>query len=99
MVQDTKQRAIRPEASGSRGQRGTMAMCPMAKMCKGMMEKPPSGLLLTFAGATVIVVGVLVLFEPRLLAWLIGAAFVMLGIMLLMMAGFVRRMGTQLRDM
>lgn len=69
-----------------------MAMCPMATMCKGVMEKRPSGLLLMLPGAVLIVVGVLIFLEPRILAWLMGAVSVLLGIMLLMMAHFILRL-------
>lgn len=99
MVQDTTLRTTEPTVPGIRRRPTPMAMCPMATMCKGMMEKPPSGLLLMLAGAVVIVVGVLIFLEPRMLAWLMGAAFVLLGVMLLMMASFIRRLGARLRNM
>lgn len=72
-------------------------MCPMAKMCMGMTEKRPSGLLLMLPGVMLIVVGVLIVIEPKILVWLIATACVLLGIMLLMMAKFVRKVGAQLR--
>jgi hypothetical protein len=59
-----------------------MAMCPMAKMCMGLTEKRPSGLLLMLPGVLLIVVGVLIVIEPRILVWLMG---------------FIRRMSAQLR--
>jgi uncharacterized membrane protein HdeD (DUF308 family) len=74
-----------------------MAMCPMAKMCMGMTEKRPSGLLLMLPGVLLIVVGVLIVIEPKILVWLMATASVLLGIMLLMMASFIRRIGAQLR--
>jgi uncharacterized membrane protein HdeD (DUF308 family) len=70
----------------------------MAKMCEGMMKKPPSGFSATIAGIVLIVVGALIFVEPRLLVWLAAAALVLVGIMLLMMAKFIRRPGIQLRD-
>jgi len=74
-----------------------MAMCPMAKMCMRMMEKRPSGVLLMLPGLLLIVVGALIVIEPKILVWLIAAASVFMGVMLLMMAGFLRKMGAQLR--
>jgi hypothetical protein len=59
-----------------------MAMCPMAKMCMGLTEKRPSGLLLMLPGVLLIVVGVLIVIEPRILVWLMATASVLLGIML-----------------
>jgi len=84
-----------PETPPSKGP--MMAMCPMAKMCMGMMEKRPSGFLLMLPGVLLIVVGALIVIEPRILVWLIAAASVFMGVMLLMMAGFLRKMGAQLR--
>ncbi|MDX1486983.1 MAG: hypothetical protein R3268_02200 [Acidiferrobacterales bacterium] len=74
-----------------------MAMCPMAKMCIGMMGKRPSGLLLMLPGVVLIVVGVLIIIEPKILVWLIAAASVLVGIMLLMMASSIRKIGAPLR--
>jgi hypothetical protein len=48
-------------------------------------------------GVLLIVVGVLIVIEPRILVWLMATASVLLGIMLLMMASFIRRMSAQLR--
>jgi len=69
------------------------AMCSMSKMCMGMMGKRPSGLLLLFPGVLLIALGALIIVEPQILVWLLAAASAFLGIMLLLMAGFVRRMG------
>ena len=99
MVEDTMRQGAEPRGAGVRTPANPMAMCPMAKMCKGMMNKPPSGLLAMLAGAVLIVVGLLIFVEPRLLVWIVGAAFVLFGIMLLIMATFIRRLGVQLRDM
>jgi len=93
MVQDTIQKAAEPATPGMRSRSAPMPMCPMATMCKGMMDKRPSGLLLMLAGAALIAVGVLIFREPRVLVWLLGTGFVLLGGMLFMVAGFVRKLG------
>jgi len=72
-----------------------MPMCPMAKTCKGMMEKPFSSAMLIVPGLVFLGLGILIVIEPRILAWIIAAVFVLIGIMMLMMAGFVRRIGTR----
>ena len=72
-----------------------MPMCPMAETCKGMMEKPFSGVTLIIPGLMFIALGVLILFEPRVLVWIIALAFVLLGMMMLMMASFIRKVGTR----
>lgn len=74
-----------------------MAMCPMAPMCKRMMEKPPSSAWAILAGAVLVGIGLLVLVEPRVLVWLAGAALVTFGMMLFMMASVLRKLGGGLR--
>ncbi len=96
MFEDFVQRGADPE--GVRRRASPMAMCPMAKICKAMMNKPPSGLLAMLAGAVLIAVGMLIFVEPQTLVWMVGAAFVVFGVMLLVMATFIRRLSGQLRD-
>jgi hypothetical protein len=86
-----------PKIPPTKSVKGPMAMCPMAKMCMGMMEKRPSRFLLTLPGGLFIVLGVLIVVEPKILVWLIATASVLMGIMMLMMAGFIRRIGGQMR--
>lgn len=76
-----------------------MPMCPMAETCKGMMEKPFSGFKLIVPGLVFIALGVLIVIEPRIVVWIIAAMCVLIGIMMLMMAGFVRRIGTRFQAM
>lgn len=95
MAQDTQQATERP-APETAPRQGPMAMCPMAKMCAGMMEKRTSGVLLIVPGLLLIVVGVLIVIEPVVLTWLMAAASVLLGFMLLAMAGFVRKISARL---
>ena len=73
--------------------------CPMAETCKGMMDKPFSGIALVVPGLIFIALGILVVIEPRILAWVMAAAFIFLGAMMLMMASFVRRIGTRFQGM
>jgi hypothetical protein len=81
----------------TRGEAGAMPMCPMAATCKGMMQKPLSGSLLMIPGLVFIVVGVLIIIEPEILVWLMGAASILVGVVMLMLANFIRRVGAQLR--
>jgi hypothetical protein len=96
MVQDTQQATEGPAPATTPSQ-GPMAMCPMAKMCAGMMGKRPSGVLLMLPGVLLIGVGALIVIEPIILIWLMAAASVLMGIMLLAIAGFVRKIGAQFR--
>jgi len=70
-----------------------MPMCPMAATCKGMMEKPRMGFALMVPGILFILLGVIVLVEPRVLVWLVAAALIVMGISMLMFARFMRKVG------
>ena len=72
---------------------GPMPMCPMAEMCKGMMERPTSRFALIVPGIILIILGVTVLIEPRILAWLVAIAFIVMGIAMLVITKLVRRVG------
>ena len=69
-----------------------MDMCPMASMCKGMTKTPGSGFLLMVPGIVLIMVGILIIFEPKILVWLIAAASILMGIMMLFFANVLRKM-------
>lgn len=70
-----------------------MEMCPMASMCQGMMKKRHSRLVLLIPGLLFILLGIVILIEPRVLVWLIAAIVILFGILFLMMGNFIHRMG------
>lgn len=82
-----------PQTSETTPRQSAMAMCPMGRMCVKMMEKRPSGLLLVLPGILFVFFGALIVIEPRVLVWLIAAASVFIGVMLLLFARFIRRLG------
>lgn len=67
----------------------TTLMCPMAKMCGRMMGKPRAGSFLMLPGALLIVLGVLIFLEPRIVVWLLGSVAILMGLMFFMMARFI----------
>ena len=86
-------------AEGRKPQEGTnddpgaqTEMCPMASMFEGMAAKPGTGLLLMIPGLALVVVGVAIFFEPKVLFWLIGAMTILIGIAVLAFASFIRKM-------
>ena len=95
MIADATQQQMEAGGPGTTPGPSPMAMCPMARMCEGMMKKQPIGNLAMVAGILLIIVGALIYVEPRILVWLAGAALVVLGIMLLIMARFIRRLGAR----
>ena len=78
-------------------QAAPMPMCPMAETCRGMMERPLSGLIMLVPGITFITLGVLVIVWPSILPWLVAAACILAGGGMLLMANFMRGVGTRLR--
>ena len=75
-----------------------MPMCPMAETCKGMMGKSKSGLMFTVPGIVLIVLGIVVLVEPRILVWLVALALIVMGAAILMMARFMRGIGERFQN-
>lgn len=76
-----------------------MSMCPMADTCKGMMEKPLSGFVAMIPGIVLIILGVMVIIEPRILVWLVAIALITMGIAMLMLAKFMRKIGERFQGM
>ena len=95
MIQNASKHGMQFTASETTPSENTMGMCPMGRMCTRTMRKKSSGWFLMLPGILLIVVGVLIVVEPRILAWLIAAATILFGIMMLIMAGFIRKMGTE----
>jgi hypothetical protein len=62
------------------------------------MEKPLSRSMTVVPGTVFILLGVLIVIEPIILAWIIAAGFILLGVVMLMAANFVRKIGKQLQD-
>ena len=75
----------------------TMPMCPMAEACKGMMEKPGSGMWMMIPGVLFIALGVLIILYPQILAWFVAIALVVVGIAMLMMTKFMRGIGKRVQ--
>jgi hypothetical protein len=73
----------------------SMPTCPMAATCRGMMDKPRSGFALMVAGIVLVVLGVAVVVEPRILLWLAAAALIVMGIGILLLARFMRTLGAR----
>ena len=74
-------------------------MCPMASMCKGMMEKTGLGLLLLIPGAALILGGILILIDPNILFWLLAGTSMALGLAMSGFAIFIHKMGGGFKHM
>ena len=73
-----------------------MPMCPMGETCKSLMEKKFSSYLMFVPGILFMLVGVLIIVEPSILAWLIAAGLILIGLVMLGGAYFMRSMGARL---
>ena len=75
----------------------TMPMCPMAKTCKGMMENPKSGLLMMMPGLIFVVLGLVIIMYPQILVWFGAIALIVMGLAMLMMVNFMRKIGERVQ--
>ena len=75
-----------------------MPTCPMAETCKGIMDKPASGFTLVVPGLVFIGLGIAIVFVPMIAVWLVAAALVLFGVMLLVISGFIRKIGRQFQS-
>ena len=66
-------------------------MCPMATVCKGMMDKRMSGLVLVIPASIFVIFGVAVLIAPQILAWLVGTALIVIGVAMLVFGRFMQK--------
>lgn len=71
--------------------------CPMASMCHGMMGRRGSSILMFIPGLALLLTGALILLVPQVLFWLVAALCAVMGIVALVMANFVRKMGAGTR--
>ena len=78
-------------------QAAPLPTCPMAETCKGVMNKPLSGLGIWIPGIAFIALGVVIVIWPSVLAWLVAVAFILAGGAMLLMARFMRRVGVRHR--
>ncbi len=74
-------------------------VCPMATMCKGIMEKTGFGWLLLIPGAALILGGILILIEPNILFWLLAGTSIVLGLAMSAFAVFIHKMGGGFKHM
>ena len=75
-----------------------MHMCPMAETCKGMIEKPGSSYWMIVPAIVFIVLGVVIIVYPKILAWLVAVALIVMGVAMLMMVNFMRRIGKKFQN-
>lgn len=78
---------------------GAMAMCPMAAGCRRMAEKPFPKVLLALPGLLFIAIGILIILIPALLVWFFALASIAIGIVMLIFASFMSRMGARVGHM
>ena len=75
----------------------SMPTCPMAETCKGMMERPGTSLWMIIPGLVFVVLGIAIIVYPQILAWLVSLALIVVGLSMLAMVSFMRRMGKRVQ--
>ncbi|MHC4995489.1 MAG: hypothetical protein ACYTGQ_10595 [Planctomycetota bacterium] len=66
--------------------------CPMMEMCQKCMSSPMCRFGYIVMGLLLIACGVLVLIFPQILAWLLGIAFILMGVMALVCGSMMHKM-------
>jgi uncharacterized membrane protein HdeD (DUF308 family) len=56
-----------------------------------MMDKPMAGPVLVIPALVFVILGVAVLIEPQILAWIVGIVLIVMGIAMLVFGRFMRR--------
>lgn len=97
MSEGTAKQNAQAQCPGAGCCKDQASMRSMPKTCMEMMGRRPSIVLIALAGALLIALGALIVVEPRVLVWLAAAAVALMGVMLLAMAGWMRRPGTRPR--
>lgn len=83
------------KTSASEARGGSHTASSMASMCGAMLERAPSLFLLMLPGAALILLGVTIPKHPQVLLWLAAGAAVLMGVAMLAMPGFMRRLRTK----
>jgi uncharacterized membrane protein HdeD (DUF308 family) len=65
----------------------------MMAMCKGFAESSELRYGIILIGALLIVTGILILMQPKVLVWLVGSAAIVVGLLVLVAAIAARRFG------
>jgi len=76
-----------------------MPMCPMAETCGRMMTSRRIGFVPLFVGAIFILLGIAIIIEPQIIVWILAAMLIFMGVMMLVMAIFMRSMGERFQTM
>lgn len=76
----------------------SMSTCPMAKACKGMMERPGTGLWMIVPGLIFVALGIAIILYPQILAWFVAIVLIVMGLGMLMMVSFMRSFGKRIHN-
>jgi len=97
MTQDTVKQGTQAGCQGSGCCGEEMSARKMPEMCRQMMGKRPSARFIVLVGVLLVALGALIVFQPQVLVWLAAAAVTLMGVVLLAMAGFLRRVSARPR--
>ena len=83
-----------PAEGGKQAELGGMAQCPIAEVCQSMLNHSRMGLVLLIPGLLFVLGGILILLEPTVLVWLLGCTSILLGLVMVTLASFFRKLST-----
>ena len=83
---------------GGSGQAGSMSHCPMAARFDEFFARSRVNRYLLFIGASLLLLAIAVILEPRIVVWLVALAAAFMGFVLLTAAYFLNRMKSSMRD-
>jgi|GEM_PF-2810228 len=78
--------------SGESQEGGLISHCPMAAKFDKTFGSPKFKLLLCVIGVALIVIGIAIILEPRIVIWLMASVSILMGMALLVMAYYINSM-------
>lgn len=78
-----------------------VATCPMASMCQGLVANRKAWLpfVMMIPGVILVALGVLVIVEPKIVVWLVAAALIVFGGLMIAMVGGLRLLAARMGRM
>jgi hypothetical protein len=71
---------------------GLASHCPMAEKFEATIGNPKLNLNLRIIGITLLLLGIFIIIEPKIVAWLMALVVMLMGIALLMMTHYLTRL-------
>ena len=77
---------------------GSPVKCPMAQTCERMLTNARVGIFFLVPGILLFLGGILILLVPKVMVWLMGGTSILLGLLILGVAAFFKKLGAAARS-